>query len=110
MSRKMTTNTLRTYYAPDFFRLYLHHLLDIVGLKIIIFLYHAEVIEDILKKEKSSASLSNVISADCLRFLGIKRQWYIDIMNQYRSNFFFFEIWRNDHLPIKPVENPTETW
>uniref|UniRef100_A0A2K6CBM7 Protein FAM91A1 n=1 Tax=Macaca nemestrina TaxID=9545 RepID=A0A2K6CBM7_MACNE len=93
--------------------LYPYHLSDIMvkGLRITSFSYYTGITEDVMNSEKTYDSLSNFTAADCLRFLGIGRNLYIDHMNQCRSSKQFFrKKTARDLLPIKPVEITIEVW
>ena len=63
---------------------------------------------DMLELEKNYDTLPNFTAADCLRLLGIGRNQYIDLMNQFRSSKKFLGMIRKpvkDLLPNKPVAN-----
>uniref|UniRef100_A0A2K5V822 FAM91 N-terminal domain-containing protein n=1 Tax=Macaca fascicularis TaxID=9541 RepID=A0A2K5V822_MACFA len=93
--------------------LYPYHLSDIMvkGLRITSFSYYTGITEDVMNSEKTYDSLPNFTAADCLRFLGIGRNLYIDHMNQCRSSKQFFrKKTARDLLPIKPVEITIEVW
>ncbi|CAD5208897.1 unnamed protein product [Bursaphelenchus xylophilus] len=86
--------------------LFPYHLSEYIvfGLRITPFQYYLEMIQDIMKAEKSYDSLPNFTAADVIRLLGIGRNQYIDMMNQTRS---FKKLFRrgkgvNEVLPQKP--------
>uniref|UniRef100_A0A2K5NB65 FAM91 C-terminal domain-containing protein n=1 Tax=Cercocebus atys TaxID=9531 RepID=A0A2K5NB65_CERAT len=103
----------RRYYEELSSHAVPHHLSDIMvkGLRITSFSYYTGITEDVMNSEKSYDSLPNFTAADCLRFLGIGRNLYIDHMNQCRSSKQFFrKKTARDLLPIKPVEITIEVW
>jgi len=66
------------------------------------------MISDLLETERNYDTLPNFTAADCLRLLGIGRNQYIDLMNQFRSSKKFLGMIRKpikDLLPNKPVAN-----
>ncbi|CAD5206259.1 unnamed protein product [Bursaphelenchus okinawaensis] len=86
--------------------LFPYHLSEFIvfGLRITPFQYYLEMIQDIMRAEKSYDSLPNFTAADVIRLLGIGRNQYIDMMNQTRS---FKKLFRrgkgiNEVLPQKP--------
>ena len=87
-------------------QLYPYHLQDMLveGLRVTPFAYYSGIMADIMLGEKSYDSLPNFTAADCkpllvatgqphpltsphagLRLMGIGRNQYIDLMNQYRA-------------------------
>lgn len=63
---------------------------------------------DMLESEKNYDTLPNFTAADCLRLLGIGRNQYIELMNQFRSSKKFLGMIRKpvkELLPNKPVGN-----
>ncbi|CAI8043415.1 Protein FAM91A1 [Geodia barretti] len=75
------------------------------GLRVTPFSYYCSMMYDMVQSEKSYDSLPNFTAADCLRLLGIGRNQYIDLMNQYRSRKFFRRRNIKDLLPGQPVKN-----
>lgn len=91
-------------------QLYPYHLQDMLikGLRVTPFVYYSTMMSTIMQNEKSYDSLPNFTAADCeswitvvietitwlhgmhagLRLMGIGRNQYIDLMNQYRSKVF----------------------
>ena len=66
-----------------------------------------------LESEKNYDTLPNFTAADCLRLLGIGRNQYIDLMNQFRSSKKFLGMIRKpvkDLLPNKPVDISIDIW
>jgi len=80
----------------------------VTGMRITPFQYYQAMIIDLLEQEKNYDTLPNFTAADCLRLLGIGRNQYIDLMNQFRSSKKFLGMIRKpvkDLLPNKPVKN-----
>jgi len=118
--------------------LYPYHLSDRVvkGLRITPFQYYCSIMEKLMDQEKSYDALPNFTAADCkthhyhlglmytydyrcflyitvqgLRLLGIGRNQYIDLMNQYRSSRKLFRKKQaRELLPTKPTSISIEPW
>lgn len=88
--------------------LYPYHLSDIYvkGLRLTPFNYYIEVLCELMQSERSYDTLPNFTAADCLRMLGIGRNQYIDLMNQYRSTKRLFTRRKpaRTFLPTQPLE------
>ena len=72
------------------------------------FQYYQSILIAMIEQEKNYDSLPNFTAADCVRLLGIGRNQYIDIMNQYKSSKKFLGMIKKpikDLLPTKPVDN-----
>ncbi|CAG2170104.1 unnamed protein product, partial [Oppiella nova] len=81
---------------------------EVCGMRITPFQYYNQMISDLLETERNYDTLPNFTAADCLRLLGIGRNQYIDLMNQFRSSKKFLGMIRKpikDLLPNKPVAN-----
>lgn len=89
--------------------LYPYHLSDIFvkGLRLTPFNYYIDVLSELMQSEKSYDTLPNFTAADLLRLLGIGRNQYIDLMNQYRSSKRLFTRRKpaRSFLPSQPVDN-----
>jgi hypothetical protein len=87
--------------------LYPYHLSDIYvkGLRLTPFNYYIEVLCELMQSERSYDTLPNFTAADCLRMLGIGRNQYIDLMNQYRSTKRLFTRRKpvRTFLPTQPL-------
>jgi hypothetical protein len=94
-------------YSREHFVLYPYHMQDVMvqGLRATPFSYYCSMMYDMVQHEKSYDSLPNFTAADCLRLLGVGRNQYIDLMNQYRSRKFFRRRNIKDLLPGQPVKN-----
>ena len=60
-----------------------------------------------IEQEKNYDTLPNFTAADCVRLLGIGRNQYIDLMNQFKSSKKFLGMIKKpikDLLPSKPVD------
>lgn len=92
-------------YSQEHLMLYPYHLQDMLikGLRVTPFLYYSNMMAGIMQSEKSYDSLPNFTAADCLRLMGIGRNQYIDLMNQFRSKKFFRKRGIRDLLPNRPV-------
>eukprot|EP00053_Salpingoeca_punica_P017406 m.167681 g.167681 ORF g.167681 m.167681 type:complete len:749 (+) comp17200_c0_seq1:325-2571(+) len=100
-------------HSKQHLMLYPYHLSDImvVGLKCTPFRYYYDIFTDMLKNERSYDSLPNFAAADALRFLGIGRNQYIDLMNSMRSKGFFKKKANPKNLlPPKPVPAKISWW
>lgn len=61
-----------------------------------------------IEQEKNYDTLPNFTAADCFRLMGIGRNQYIELMNQYKSSKKFLGMIKKpikELLPNKPVEN-----
>ncbi|XP_054155779.1 protein FAM91A1-like [Oppia nitens] len=97
-------------YSRQHYMLFPYHLSDIIvsGMRITPFQYYNQMISDLLETEKNYDTLPNFTAADCLRLMGIGRNQYIDLMNQFRSSKKFLGMIRKplkDLLPNKPLAN-----
>ncbi|RWS09884.1 FAM91A1-like protein [Dinothrombium tinctorium] len=103
-------------YSREHLMLFPYHLSDFIvsGMRMTPFQFYISMIQDLLEQEKSYDTLPNFTAADCLRLLGIGRNQYIDLMNQFRSHKKFLGIIRKpvkDLLPTRPVKTvPIEPW
>ncbi|XP_049846407.1 protein FAM91A1 isoform X1 [Schistocerca gregaria] len=100
-------------YSKQNLMLYPYHLSDVVvkGLRVTPFQYYTAMMESIMAQEKSYDSLPNFTAADCLRLLGIGRNEYIELMNQYRTRpRLFRKKTIRDLLPAKPAKIMVKPW
>eukprot|EP00731_Ephydatia_muelleri_P031554 Em0023g61a len=100
-------------YSREHLMLYPYHLQDMLiqGLRDTPFGYYCEMMFELIYSEKSYDSLPNFTAADCLRLLGIGRNQYIDLMNQYKAKKFFRRKSIRDLLPTNPVKiTEVEPW
>jgi len=100
-------------YSREHLMLYPYHLQDMLvqGLRVTPFAYYSGMMSDIMYSEKSYDALPNFTAADCLRLMGIGRNQYIELMNQYKSKKFFRRRGIKDLLPSRPVEiSHVEPW
>jgi len=106
--------------AKDGLMLYPYHLSDILvrGLRVSPFAFYADMIYELMVKEKSYDSLPNFTARDCVRLLGIGRNEYIDIVNQGKSsakNPLWTMVARKknsiwDLLPKHSMDSAIEPW
>ena len=72
------------------------------------FQYYQTILIQMIEQEKNYDTLPNFTAADCVRLLGIGRNQYIDLMNQFKSSKKFLGMIKKpikDLLPSKPVDN-----
>ncbi|XP_064382636.1 protein FAM91A1-like isoform X2 [Halichondria panicea] len=101
------------HYSKINLMLYPYHLQDkmIEGLRVTPFLYYSNMMQDIMTSERSYDSLPNFTAADCLRLMGIGRNQYIELMNQYRAKKFFRRRNVRELLPTHPIKiTHVEPW
>ena len=101
-------------HCTNIYQLYPYHLQDMLikGLRVTPFSYYSTMMAAIMVSEKSYDSLPNFTAADCefgchgddhmtdschvgLRLMGIGRNQYIDLMNQYRSKVIRNYLWQS---------------
>eukprot|EP01100_Stratorugosa_tubuloviscum_P009482 TRINITY_DN3982_c0_g1_i2.p1 TRINITY_DN3982_c0_g1~~TRINITY_DN3982_c0_g1_i2.p1 ORF type:complete len:732 (-),score=274.06 TRINITY_DN3982_c0_g1_i2:51-2246(-) len=97
------------------FMLYPYHISDVLvrGFKLTPFKYYLEMMYDVMMSEKSYDVLPNFTAADCVRLLGIGRNQFIDIMNQWRSRYWILKKKTTairELLPIQPPKIEIEFW
>lgn len=69
------------------------------------FQYYQSILIQMIESEKNYDTLPNFTAADCVRLLGIGRNQYIDLMNQFKSSKKFLGMIKKpikDLLPSKP--------
>ncbi|CAH0388334.1 unnamed protein product [Bemisia tabaci] len=101
-------------FSKKTYMLYPYHLADkiVKGLNITPFHYYFSMLEFIMEKEKNYDQLPNFTAVDCLRLLGVGRNEYIELMNQYRSGKKLFRKKSPARvlLPLKPNTIKIEPW
>lgn len=71
------------------------------------FQYYQSILIQMIESEKNYDTLPNFTAADCVRLLGIGRNQYIDLMNQFKSSKKFLGMIKKpikDLLPSRPVD------
>lgn len=105
----------RTYYeqllrySQHHYMLFPYHLSNYIinGMRITPFQYYQTILIQMIEQEKNYDILPNFTAADCVRLLGIGRNQYIDIMNQFKSSKKFLGMIKKpikELLPTKPVD------
>uniref|UniRef100_A0A0N4ZMG2 BTB domain-containing protein n=1 Tax=Parastrongyloides trichosuri TaxID=131310 RepID=A0A0N4ZMG2_PARTI len=100
-------------YSQKYLMLYPYHLSNIyVSKGLTPFIYYSQMVEDIMKTERSYDSLPNFSAADVLRLFGIGRNEYMDLVYQTKSKSGIFRRKVNvkDLLPQKPINILIEPW
>lgn len=72
------------------------------------FQYYQAILIQMIEQEKNYDTLPNFTAADCVRLMGIGRNQYIELINQYKSSKKFLGMIKKpikELLPTKPVEN-----
>lgn len=96
-------------YSRDHYMLFPYHLSEYIinGMRITPFQYYQAILIQMIEQEKNYDTLPNFTAADCFRLMGIGRNQYIDLMNQYKSSKKFLGMIKKpirELLPTKPVE------
>lgn len=71
------------------------------------FQYYQSILVQMIEQEKNYDTLPNFTAADCVRLMGIGRNQYIELINQYKSSKKFLGMIKKpirELLPTKPVE------
>lgn len=97
-------------YSREHYMLFPYHLSNYIinGMRITPFQYYQSILIQMIESEKNYDTLPNFTAADCVRLLGIGRNQYIDLMNQFKSSKKFLGMIKKpiaNLLPSKPVEN-----
>ncbi|XP_027201912.2 protein FAM91A1 [Dermatophagoides pteronyssinus] len=97
-------------YSREHYMLFPYHLSEYIinGMRITPFQYYQAILIRMIEQEKNYDTLPNFTAADCFRLMGIGRNQYIDIINQYKSSKKFLGMIKKpikELLPTKPVEN-----
>ena len=119
--RHVITDERRYYievlrHSKEHLLLYPYHLQDIfsTGLQCTPFTYYHNILEQMLKSDRSYDSLPNFPAADCLQLLGIGRNQYIELANRSKSGKGLFRkrVAPRLLLPTEPVQAPShwEAW
>eukprot|EP00033_Pygsuia_biforma_P002565 GCRY01002839.1.p1 GENE.GCRY01002839.1~~GCRY01002839.1.p1 ORF type:complete len:705 (+),score=91.39 GCRY01002839.1:66-2180(+) len=95
-------------YSQSHFMLFPYHLSRVItrGLHITAFSYYIDMLLTIILEEKSYDALPNFTAIDVVRLLGIGRNEFIDLMNEFRrkrSSFHRKKIARS-LLPTHPIQ------
>uniref|UniRef100_A0A6M2DPN4 Protein FAM91A1 n=1 Tax=Xenopsylla cheopis TaxID=163159 RepID=A0A6M2DPN4_XENCH len=101
-------------FSMECLMLYPYHLADIIvkGLRVTPFNYYIDMLEELMKQERSYDTLPNFTAADCLRLIGVGRNEYIELMNQSRGlrGKLFRKPQLLSLLPRLPIDVHMEPW
>lgn len=97
-------------YSREHYMLFPYHLSNYIisGMRTTPFQYYQSILIQMIESEKNYDTLPNFTAADCVRLLGIGRNQYIDLMNQFKSSKKFLGMIKKpikELLPSKPVDS-----
>lgn len=84
--------------------LYPHQLADVIAgrLRVTPFDYYSGMLVEVIRGEQAYDSLPNWTAADCKRVIGVGRNEFINIMNQYRSKGWLSKQRRRTTIALLP--------
>eukprot|EP00658_Telonema_sp_P-2_P021842 TRINITY_DN18708_c0_g1_i4.p1 TRINITY_DN18708_c0_g1~~TRINITY_DN18708_c0_g1_i4.p1 ORF type:complete len:567 (-),score=132.08 TRINITY_DN18708_c0_g1_i4:740-2440(-) len=90
--------------------LYPHQLSDVVAgrLRISPFDYYSSMLVEVIRSDSAYDSLPNWTAADCKRVIGVGRNEYINMMNEYRSKGWLAKQRRKTTVALLPTHPCTD--